>query len=47
MLGVYQLSKFITTAHIGAILFVNCVIGNVLSQYLVNQRVSQYEVWEN
>lgn len=36
MLGVYQLSRFVTMKHMGALIVVNCIIGNILGQYLVN-----------
>lgn len=40
MLGVYQLSRFITTGQLGLLITVNCIVGDVLGQYLVNKRVS-------
>lgn len=47
LVGVYQLSRFISTGQFAVLVLVNCIIGDVLGQYLVNQRVSKYEIWEN
>lgn len=42
MLGIYQLSRFISTYHFWGMLIINCMIGNIFSQYEVNKRVSKY-----
>lgn len=47
MLGVRQLSRFVSMGHLGTLLFVNCICGDILGQYLVNQRVKEYEIWTN
>jgi hypothetical protein len=45
LLGIHQLTKFITLRAMGIIILANCIVGNILGQYLVNKRVSEYEVW--
>lgn len=40
MFGVYQLSRFINLGHLVLLLLGNCIVGDVLGQFLVNKRVS-------
>lgn len=47
VLGLYQLSRFVTLARMVPLVLSNFVVGSVYGQYLVNKRVSKYEVWEN
>jgi hypothetical protein len=47
MFGVYQLSRFVSVPHMVVLLLVNCAVGDALSQYLVNERVRRYEMWEH
>jgi hypothetical protein len=42
MFGVYQLSRFINLGHMAFLLAVNCIVGDVLGQHLVNKRVAEY-----
>ena len=41
-LGVYQFSRFITLRHMAILAGLNVIIGDILGQYLVNKRVSEY-----
>lgn len=47
MFCMQHISRFVNLKSMGALLLINCVVGGGLGQWLVNQRVSKYEVWEN
>lgn len=46
MFGIYRLSRFMNLTQMGSLIAINGLVGGILGQYLVNERVKQYEVWE-
>ena len=45
MFGIYRLSRFMNLTQMGSLVTINALVGGILGQYLVNERVKGYEVW--
>lgn len=43
---IFQMSKFVKTSHMAMLLIANILTCAPLGKYLVDQRVSEYEVWD-
>ncbi len=46
MAVIFQMSKFVKTSHMALLLIANILTCGPLGKYLVDKRVSEYEVWD-